>query len=151
MSDITIGDFWGIQDSKNINKVEKEKGISLVLINTKKGKEFFNKCATKIFCEERKTEEAINGNAHLRRSSAKNNFRLKFREKYNAYNEKVTKLKDKVDRYENSKQSYDVRNDVEKLIIEFESCKHFDNAILKKLVEKIEINKNNTINIMFKI
>ena len=74
-----------------------------------------------------------------------------FREKYNAYNEKVTKLKDKVDRYENSKQSYDVRNDVEKLIIEFESCKHFDNAILKKLVEKIEINKNNTINIMFKI
>ena len=75
----------------------------------------------------------------------------KFREKYNAYNEKVTKLKDKVDRYENSKQSYDVRNDVEKLIIEFESCKHFDNAILKKLVEKIEINKNNTINIMFKI
>lgn len=83
VSDITIGDFWGIQDSKNINKVEKEKGISLVLINTKKGKEFFNKCATKIFCEERKIEEAINGNAHLRRSSAKNNFRLKFRKKYN--------------------------------------------------------------------
>lgn len=64
---------------------------------------------------------------------------------------RITKLKDKVDRYENSKQSYDIRNDVEKLIIEFESCKHFDNAILKKLVEKIEINKNNTINIMFKI
>lgn len=83
VSDITIGDFWGIQYGENINKEEKEKGISLVLINTEKGKNFFNTCTTRIFCEERKIEEAINGNAHLRRSSAKNDFRIKFRKKYN--------------------------------------------------------------------
>ena len=63
----------------------------------------------------------------------------------------VSKLKEKVNRYENSKQTYDLRNDVEKLIIEFENCKNFDNAILKKLIEKIEINKNNKIDIIFKI
>ena len=74
-----------------------------------------------------------------------------FREKYNAYNEKVTKLKDKVDRYENSKQSYDVRNDVEKLIIEFSEAKKFDNKILKKLVEKIEIGKDEEVNIILKV
>lgn len=74
-----------------------------------------------------------------------------FKEKYNTYNERVTKLKEKVNRYENSKQTYDLRNDVEKLIIEFENCKNFDNTILKKLIEKIEIGKNNKINIIFKI
>lgn len=83
VSDITIGDFWGIQDSENISKDEKEKGISLVLINTEKGEEFFESCTSKIFYEKRKVEEAVNGNAHLRRSSMKNDFRIKFREKYN--------------------------------------------------------------------
>ena len=74
-----------------------------------------------------------------------------FKDKYNTYNERVTKLKEKVNRYENSKQTYDLRNDVQKLIIEFENCKNFDNAILKKLIERIEINKNNKIDIIFKI
>ena len=83
VSDITIGDFWGIQDSEKINKEEKEKGISLALINTEKGKKFFEICSPKIFLENRKIEEAVNGNAHLRRSSSKNELRIKFREKYN--------------------------------------------------------------------
>ena len=74
-----------------------------------------------------------------------------FKEKYNTYNEKVTKLKEKVKKYEDSKQTYDLRNDIEKLIIEFENCKNFDNTILKKLIEKIEIGKNNNVNIIFKI
>lgn len=84
VSDITIGDFWGIQDDKNINEEEKEKGISLVLINTQKGNTFFKDCTSKIFYEERKIEEAVNGNAHLRRSSKKDNLRYKFREEYNS-------------------------------------------------------------------
>ena len=74
-----------------------------------------------------------------------------FKEKYNTYNERATKLKEKVSMYEHSKQTYDLRNNVQKLIIEFENCKNFDNAILKKLIERIEINKNNKIDIIFKI
>lgn len=84
VSDITIGDFWGIQNDSKINNEEKEKGISLVLINTEKGKSFFENCTSNIFYEERNIEEAINGNAHLRRTSPKNKFRIKFREQYNS-------------------------------------------------------------------
>lgn len=39
-SDITIGDFWGIE--KCMPEFDDNKGISLVLINTKKGAECFN-------------------------------------------------------------------------------------------------------------
>ena len=74
-----------------------------------------------------------------------------FKEKYNNYTEKVTKLKEKIDRYEISEETYNLRNSVDKLIIEFENCNNFDNTILKKLIEKIEISKNNDIEITFKI
>lgn len=35
-----------------------------------------------IFYEERKVDEAVNGNAHLRRPSKENDFRNKFRKQY---------------------------------------------------------------------
>ena len=83
VSDITIGDFWGIQNDDKINDEEKHKGISLVLVNTQKGNDFFNKCTSNnVFYEERKLEEAISGNAHLRRPSKRNEFRKKFRKQY---------------------------------------------------------------------
>ncbi len=84
VSDITIGDFWGIQNDDKINDEEKHKGISLVLVNTQKGNDFFNKCTSNnVFYEERKLEEAINGSVHLRRPSKRNEFRKKFRKQYN--------------------------------------------------------------------
>lgn len=46
-SDITIGDFWGYEKYKpslNTNGL----GVSLILVNTKKGDEYFNKFKTKI-------------------------------------------------------------------------------------------------------
>lgn len=82
VSDITIGDFWGIKKDKKINEEEIQKGISLVLINTEKGEKYFDSCKNKIYYEERTKEEAINGNAHLRRPSTKNKFREEFRKKY---------------------------------------------------------------------
>ncbi len=83
VSDITIGDFWGIQNDDKINDEEKHKGISLVLVNTQKGNDFFNKCTSNnVFYEERKLEEAINGSVHLRRPSKRNEFRKKFRKQY---------------------------------------------------------------------
>ena len=83
VSDITIGDFWGIQNDDKINDEEKHKGISLVLVNTQKGNDFFNKCTSNnVFYEEKKLEEAINGSVHLRRPSKRNEFRKKFRKQY---------------------------------------------------------------------
>lgn len=40
-SDITIGDFWGIE--KSIPDIDDNKGVSLVLLNTSKGKSVFEK------------------------------------------------------------------------------------------------------------
>jgi coenzyme F420-reducing hydrogenase beta subunit len=39
-SDITLGDFWGIEES--LPDFEDEKGVSLVLVNTEKGRKIFN-------------------------------------------------------------------------------------------------------------
>ena len=40
--DITIGDFWGIENS--YPELDDEKGVSLVYISSKKGNELFNSC-----------------------------------------------------------------------------------------------------------
>ncbi|HEX3038951.1 MAG TPA: Coenzyme F420 hydrogenase/dehydrogenase, beta subunit C-terminal domain [Caproiciproducens sp.] len=39
-SDITIGDFWGVE--KSLPDFEDEKGVSLVLVNTEKGQQLFH-------------------------------------------------------------------------------------------------------------
>ena len=39
--DITLGDFWGIWDYDA--KIDDKKGTSLVLINTQKGKQFYER------------------------------------------------------------------------------------------------------------
>ena len=74
-----------------------------------------------------------------------------FIREYNLYKQKTKELKDKLDRLEESKKSYNSKNYVEKLIIEFSETKKFDNKILKKLVEKIEIGKNEEVNIILKV
>ena len=40
---------------------------------------------------------------------------------------------------------------VNKLIIDFSDTKKFDNTMLKKFVEKIEVNRNNKIDIFLKV
>lgn len=66
VSDITIGDFWGIAPGA----LEGYKGkISVALPNTQKGKEFLLKNSDSFVCEKRSYEEAIKGNTQLRRPS----------------------------------------------------------------------------------
>ena len=72
-ADITLGDFWGVpQELKNIN------GTSVVTINSKKGKELFEKIKGKI--EYRKTtfEVAYRGNPCLYNHQLNDNKREKF-------------------------------------------------------------------------
>jgi len=65
IADITMGDFWGIGLTEKVNFLEKEKGISLILLNNLKGDFLFNKVSGKVNYEQRSLKEAIKGNEHL--------------------------------------------------------------------------------------
>lgn len=64
-SDITIGDFWGID--KYDPNFSDDKGVSVILLNTTKGKQAFNDISNDIFYKARNIEEAINENPRLKR------------------------------------------------------------------------------------
>ena len=60
VSDITIGDFWGIE--KTIKNFDDKKGVSLVLINTEKGKAIFDKVSDKFNLIESNIEDCMQNN-----------------------------------------------------------------------------------------
>ena len=68
--DITIGDFWGLGKNIPFNK-DITDGVSLVLINSEKGLNFFESCKNEIFFEKRTLDEALAGNNQLRHPTPK--------------------------------------------------------------------------------
>ena len=64
ISDITIGDFWGLDKESSIYDSSSD-GISLVMTNTVKGKELFNKIKKYCIYEERSINEATKHNGQL--------------------------------------------------------------------------------------
>ncbi len=60
VGDITLGDFWGIE--KTIQNFDDKKGISLVLVNSEKGKEIFEKIKYKYKLQETNKENCIQKN-----------------------------------------------------------------------------------------
>ena len=81
VSDITIGDFWGIGKEKEFidNGV---KDVSVALVNTNKGHDLLLKCKDELFIEKRPTKEAIMGNRPLQRPGIMDKRYDKFRIKY---------------------------------------------------------------------
>lgn len=75
-SDITLGDFWGVQ--KYYPEMYNKKGVSAIIINTEKGKEIFKKIKSNLEYKECKLEEIISGNPSLKKSveypKKRNNF-----------------------------------------------------------------------------
>lgn len=63
ISDITIGDFWGL-NTKELN-IKPTSGCSVMLINTEKGYYIKEQIKEKLFIFNRPIEEAIKGNAQL--------------------------------------------------------------------------------------
>lgn len=60
VADITVADFWGIE---NIDKnLDENKGTSMVLINSKKGKIIFEKTKENVFYKEIKSSKIFDGN-----------------------------------------------------------------------------------------
>ncbi len=64
-SDITIADFWGIENHKP--HLDDDIGVSLVLVNTAKGKQVFEKISKDVIHEKASVEECIGPQTHLKR------------------------------------------------------------------------------------
>ena len=56
-SDITIGDFWGIEKIKP--EFEDKLGVSIVILNTEKGKAFFEECSNNLISIETDLKRSI--------------------------------------------------------------------------------------------
>ena len=59
-SDLTIGDFWGIE--KSMPEFEDEKGVSLVLVHTQKGKRLFQSVEGKLEARPLRPEQGMQWN-----------------------------------------------------------------------------------------
>jgi len=70
ISDITLADFWGIKNIKP--ELNDEKGTSLVIVNSGKGKELLNAISSDMICEEVNFEIAISFNKSFFKTSEKN-------------------------------------------------------------------------------
>lgn len=66
LADITIADFWGIEDVDP--EWDSENGTSLVLVNNKKGEEFFAGLGPLVSCKEEDFELSVKSNQHIRES-----------------------------------------------------------------------------------
>lgn len=75
-SDITLGDFWGIE--KTAPEMDDGKGTSLVLLNTLKGGEIFDKIKNFVISKELPYEVAYQGNVSLEISPDMNPWRSIF-------------------------------------------------------------------------
>lgn len=68
VSDITIGDFWGLKNAELLPKESKD-GISLLLPMTDKGLNLIHAVGDNMYICERSVDEAVNGNTQLRHPS----------------------------------------------------------------------------------
>lgn len=100
ISDVTIGDFWGLSKDSSIYDNESD-GVSLVMVNTNKGKELFNNIRKKAKYEKRNIEEAAKKNEQLNKPALKNKKYYIFRDNYKKIgykktNKKMLSIKEKI-------------------------------------------------------
>lgn len=81
VSDISIGDFWGLGDLDNM-RIDKGRGVSEVLLNTEKGFSFFDSCKKYFHWEQRTVQEAVSGNGQLQKPSARHPLYYQFQQLY---------------------------------------------------------------------
>lgn len=62
-SDVTLADFWGVK-----KELDDDKGTSLILLNSHKGKNLFARCSTNVFAERRELSEILEGNVCFKES-----------------------------------------------------------------------------------
>lgn len=84
MSDLTLGDFWGIENI--LPDLDDKKGISLVLAHSIKGKKLLNEISEKIFIKNVDIYKSINENPCAITSVAKDIKRERFYNHYSKHN-----------------------------------------------------------------
>ena len=77
-SDITLGDFWGVENL--IPELNDNKGTSVILVNTAKGKETIQ--GIDLLLREVEYEQAVSGNACIEISTKETEWRSVFMNKY---------------------------------------------------------------------
>jgi coenzyme F420-reducing hydrogenase beta subunit len=87
ISDISIADFWGLRK----NKRDMFNGISLVMINSKKGAGLYEKINPYIYSEPSTLEQAVKGNGSILNSAPYDNRREEFFSRINN-NEKFSSV-----------------------------------------------------------
>ena len=90
-SDITIGDFWGID--KTDSTLANCDGVSLCTLNTEKGRSFFEGITDSVDADSRTLEEAIKSNKPITSSVSLNPLRDKYLKDMQKLN--IKKLNDK--------------------------------------------------------
>lgn len=84
LSDITLADFWGVQE---INpKINDDKGLSLVIINSEKGEKLFKSIRNELIYEKINLNEALKYNPSMTNSVKMNNKREVFLKNVNEKN-----------------------------------------------------------------
>lgn len=76
VSDITVADFWGIENI--LPKMDDDKGTSLIVIHSEKGKQLFDELSEKMILNEVNLNEAIKYNSSMIKS-------VKYNEKRNSF------------------------------------------------------------------
>lgn len=61
-SDITVCDYWGIRENKHLDMFNDNKGLSGIIINSGKGKEYFDKISDKCTFKKIPFEDVFSGN-----------------------------------------------------------------------------------------
>ncbi|MDP0507271.1 MAG: Coenzyme F420 hydrogenase/dehydrogenase, beta subunit C-terminal domain [Fusobacterium sp. JB019] len=69
-SDVSLGDFWGIEQFKN--HLDQDKGTSIFMINSLKGREVFNKIKDNLIYEKATLKDVYRGNSALTVSAGLN-------------------------------------------------------------------------------
>lgn len=85
-SDITLGDYWGIE--RVLPEVDDNKGVSVVMVNTEKGREIINGISSQQ--KETDYKQAVQGNANIEICAIENKWRAEFW-RYYSYNEDLFK------------------------------------------------------------
>ena len=95
-SDITLGDFWGVQNY--YPDMYNKSGVSAVILNTNKGLEIYNSIKEDMVYQKCQLEEIIAGNASLKKSCIRPKNREDFFEKinYNSISDLTSKYSSKV-------------------------------------------------------
>lgn len=109
ISDLTLADFWGINNV--VENMNDDKGTSLVIINSEKGKELLESIDNRIIKKQVDFEEAIKYNYPMFRSVPMNKNRDKFFDKLN-----IVDFDKLVNRYTKEKISKRIINKIKRIL-----------------------------------